>query len=169
MTIRIEPMRPADVSRCAELEQVLFPEDDPWHEVSFLSELAGPHNRYLTARDREGRMVGYAGIALLGNDEHPEAEIHTIGVDPADHRRGIGTLLLEALLLEAGRRGGPVFLEVRTDNAPAITLYEKHGFHIIGLRKNYYQPSGADAYTMRRPAMAGFPQDGFTTDAEVSS
>ncbi|MGW4249135.1 GNAT family N-acetyltransferase, partial [Nocardia sp. NPDC004722] len=98
MTIRIEPMRPEDVTRCAELEQVLFPEDDPWHEVSFLSELAGPHNRYITARDRSGRMVGYAGIALLGTADHPEAEVHTIGVDPADHRRGIGTLLLEALL-----------------------------------------------------------------------
>lgn len=158
MTIRIEPMRPADVTRCAELEKLLFPEDDPWHEVSFLSELSGPHNRYITARDNENRMLGYAGIALLGDAESPEAEIHTIGVDPRFHRGGIGTLLLEALLREAGRRGGPVFLEVRTDNAPAITLYEKHGFHIIGLRKNYYQPSGADAYTMRRPAMAGFPQ-----------
>ncbi|WP_067818853.1 ribosomal protein S18-alanine N-acetyltransferase [Nocardia inohanensis] len=159
MTLRIAPMRPSDVTRCAQLEQVLFPEDDPWHEVSFLSELAGPHNRYITARDEDNRMLGYAGIALLGDPEHPEAEIHTIGVDPELHRGGIGTLLLQALLAEAGKRGGPVFLEVRTDNAPAIALYEKHGFHIIGLRKNYYQPSGADAYTMRKPAVAGFPQD----------
>ncbi|UGT39592.1 ribosomal protein S18-alanine N-acetyltransferase [Nocardia yamanashiensis] len=159
MTLRIEPMRPSDVTRCAQLEQVLFPEDDPWHEVSFLSELAGPHNRYITARDADNRMLGYAGIALLGDPEHPEAEIHTIGVDPDLHRGGIGTLLLQALLAEAGKRGGPVFLEVRTDNAAAIALYEKHGFHIIGLRKNYYQPSGADAYTMRKPAVAGFPQD----------
>ncbi|MEV6771384.1 ribosomal protein S18-alanine N-acetyltransferase [Nocardia sp. NPDC051030] len=159
MTLRIESMRPADVSRCAELEQLLFPEDDPWHEVSFLSELAGPHNRYITARDADDRMIGYAGIALLGTAEHPEAEIHTIGVDPALHRGGVGTRLLEALLAEADQRGGPVFLEVRTDNAPAIAMYEKHGFHIIGLRKSYYQPSGADAYTMRRPVTAGFPQD----------
>ncbi|MBF6150569.1 GNAT family N-acetyltransferase, partial [Nocardia nova] len=62
-------------------------------------------------------------------------------------------LLLEALLATAGERGGPVFLEVRTDNAPAIALYAKHGFHIIGLRKNYYHPSGADAYTMWRPEL----------------
>lgn len=150
---RIEPMVAADIERCVELEQLLFPEDDPWHAVAFHSELVGPHNRYITARDDDGRMVGYAGIALLGDAEHPEAEVHTIGVDPGCHRAGIGTLLLEALLAEAGSRGGPVFLEVRTDNAPAIALYAKHGFHIIGLRKNYYHPSGADAYTMRRPAL----------------
>jgi ribosomal-protein-alanine N-acetyltransferase len=154
---RVEPMTPADIGRCAELEKLLFPEDDPWPEVAFQSELNGLHNRYLVARDAIGHMVGYAGIALLGTLDHPEAEVHTIGVDPRCHRAGIGTLLLRALLAEAGRRGGPVFLEVRTDNEPAIALYEKHGFHIIGLRKNYYQPSGADAFTMRRPAHTVLP------------
>ncbi|RMI31959.1 ribosomal protein S18-alanine N-acetyltransferase [Nocardia stercoris] len=148
-------MSPKDIARCVELEQVLFPDDDPWTEVSFRSELAGPHNRYLVARTETGRTVGYCGVALLGTDAHPEAEIHTIGVDPACHRAGIGTLLLLAMLAAAGERGGPVFLEVRTDNAAAIAMYERHGFHIIGLRKNYYQPSGADAYTMRRPALTG--------------
>ncbi|MBF6077078.1 ribosomal protein S18-alanine N-acetyltransferase [Nocardia beijingensis] len=160
-------MVPADIARCVELEQLLFPEDDPWAAVAFQSELAGQHNRYITARDDDGRMVGYAGIALLGDAEHPEAEVHTIGVDPGRHRAGVGTLLLEALLAEADRRGGPVFLEVRTDNAPAIALYAKHGFHIIGLRKNYYHPSGADAYTMRRPALTG--QDRWRTPDEVLS
>ncbi|MFI6171556.1 ribosomal protein S18-alanine N-acetyltransferase [Nocardia sp. NPDC051052] len=157
MAIRIEPMVTADIERCVELEQLLFPEDDPWHAVAFQSELAAPHNLYITARDDDGRMVGYAGVALLGDDEHPEAEVHTIGVDPTCLRAGIGTLLLEALLAEAAKRGGPMFLEVRTDNTPAIALYAKHGFHIIGLRKNYYHPSGADAYTMRRPALSALP------------
>ena len=51
------------------------------------------------------------------------------------------------------------------------SLYEKHGFHIIGLRKSYYQPSGADAFTMRRPAMTGFPHPGVERahDSEVLS
>jgi len=153
-TVRIEPMTIADIDRCVALEQLLFPEDDPWQAVAFRSELAAGHNRYIAARDERGRMVGYAGIALLGDAEHPEAEVHTIGVDPICHRGGVGTLLLEALLAEAGKRGGPVFLEVRTDNQPAIAMYAKHGFHIIGLRKNYYHPSGADAYTMRRPELS---------------
>jgi [ribosomal protein S18]-alanine N-acetyltransferase len=45
-----------------------------------------------------------------------------------------------------------VYLEVRTDNAAAIALYKAHGFATIGMRRKYYQPSGADAFTMARPA-----------------
>lgn len=169
--VRIEPMGVADIARCVELELLLFPEDDPWPDVAFRSELAASHNRYLVARDDSGRVLGYAGIALLGAFADPEAEIHTIGVDPQVHRGGVGTALVQALLAEAGRRGGPVFLEVRTDNAPAIALYEKYGFHIIGLRKRYYQPSGADAFTMRRPALAAFvrPDAGPAQDSEALS
>jgi ribosomal-protein-alanine N-acetyltransferase len=56
--------------------------------------------------------------------------------------------LLTALLEYAV--GGTVFLEVRTDNVAAITLYESVGFVRAGLRRRYYRASGADAYTMRR-------------------
>ena len=52
----------------------------------------------------------------------------------------------------ADQAGGPVFLEVRMDNGPAIAMYESYGFERMGVRRNYYQPSGADAYTMVRPA-----------------
>lgn len=150
--ITIEAMTTGDAIRCAELELVLFPSDDPWPETAFHSEIAAAHNRYYVARI-DGQVVAYAGIALLGTDFAPEAEIHTIGVDPAAQRRGLGSKMLAVLLNEAGKRGGPVFLEVRTDNLPALKLYEQNGFHIIGIRKRYYQPSGADAYTMRRPAL----------------
>ncbi|MDT0323834.1 ribosomal protein S18-alanine N-acetyltransferase, partial [Streptomyces millisiae] len=74
--------------------------------------------------------------------------IHTIGVDPEFQGQGIGRRLLDDLLHFAS--GGTVFLEVRTDNEPAIALYESVGFVNIGLRKRYYRASGADAYTMQR-------------------
>jgi ribosomal-protein-alanine N-acetyltransferase len=71
-------------------------------------------------------------------------------VDPEFQGQGIGRQLLDRLLEFA--HGGTVFLEVRTDNAAAIGLYESVGFVQIGLRKRYYRISGADAYTMRRSA-----------------
>lgn len=152
MNFRIAAMTDADADRCAELEQVLFPGDDPWSAQAFHSELAGRHNHYVTARDAADTLIGYAGVALLGTSITPEAEVHTIGVDPAVQRGGVGGGLLAELLRVADKWGGPVFLEVRTDNEPAITLYEREGFTIVGTRKRYYQPSGADAFTMRRPA-----------------
>jgi ribosomal-protein-alanine N-acetyltransferase len=69
-------------------------------------------------------------------------------VDPDYQGRGIGRRMLEELLEVAD--GGVIFLEVRTDNEPAIALYESVGFTRVGLRKRYYRVSGADAYTMRR-------------------
>lgn len=147
----------ADAARCAELEAVLFPGDDPWTEGAFLAELAAPYNRYFAARE-DGILLGYAGIALLGRGDSAESEVHTIGVDPGAHRRGIGGALMNALLTEADRHGGSVFLEVRTDNTPAIELYDREGFVVVGTRRNYYQPSGADAFTMQRPiGKAGDP------------
>jgi ribosomal-protein-alanine N-acetyltransferase len=71
-------------------------------------------------------------------------------VDPLWQNKGIGRKLLGALLAKADEARAPVFLEVRTDNAVAIGLYEAHGFRRIGLRRRYYRPSGADAYTMVR-------------------
>ena len=73
----------------------------------------------------------------------------------------IGALLLDALIAEAARRGcTEVFLEVRVDNDRAQRLYLSRGFTGIGLRRGYYQPSGADALVMQlslpRPRRFGF-------------
>jgi ribosomal-protein-alanine N-acetyltransferase len=147
MTVSIEPLKRVDAARCAELEAQLFDGDDPWPASAFLSELSGRHNRYVAARTAD-KLVGYAGIVRLGLLPPHEYEIHTIGVDPAFQAQGIGRRLLDALLDYAD--GAAVFLEVRTDNLPAIALYRSAGFVEVGLRKRYYRASGADAYTMRR-------------------
>jgi len=159
-TIHIEPLQPADAARCAELERILFPGDDPWSERAFRDELRAGHH-YLAARtvDPAGRpgpdpglLVGYAGLAFVAAPPHAEAEIHTIGVDPAHQRLGVGRALLRGVLAVADAAAAAVFLEVRTDNDAARALYEAEGFTVVGLRKRYYRPSGADAHTMRREA-----------------
>ncbi|CAN5683543.1 ribosomal protein S18-alanine N-acetyltransferase [soil metagenome] len=150
--ITIDALKSADADRCADLENQLFAGDDPWPAKAFLSELAAGHNHYVAARTAD-KMVGYGGIARLGRRKPFEYEVHTIGVDPAYQGRGIGQALLDALLAYA--QGGAVFLEVRTDNAAAIALYERNGFVTVGVRKRYYRVSGADAYTMRRDVKGG--------------
>ena len=147
MTITFGVLTPADARRCAELEAMLFPGDDPWPEAAFQRELAAKHNHYVAARAGD-LLVGYAGISRLGRTSPFEYEVHTIGVDPAYQGQGIGRRLLIELLEFAD--GGVTYLEVRTDNATAIALYRSLGFTDVGLRRRYYRASGADAYTMRR-------------------
>lgn len=147
MSAQYGPLEGADAMRCAELEAQLFDGDDPWPERAFLAELAAKHNLYVAARV-DDKLVGYAGIARLGRSKPFEYEIHTIGVDPAYQGQGIGRNLLLRLFEYAD--GATIFLEVRTDNAPAIALYESEGFTRVGVRKRYYRVSGADAYTMKR-------------------
>lgn len=147
MTVTYGKLKPADAARCAELESQLFEGDDPWPERAFLAELNAKHIHYVAART-EGKLIGYAGIARLGRVRPYEYEIHTIGVDPAYQGQGIGRRLVSQILELAS--DSVVFLEVRTDNVAAISLYESFGFVNVGLRRRYYRASGADAYTMRR-------------------
>lgn len=141
-TVEVGPLRIEDAPRCAELEELLFAGDGPWTACAFVDAIEDGH-LYLAARCG-GRLVGYAGIRVAGH----EAEVHTIGVDPAHRRRGAGRALLRGLLARVP--GATVFLEVRIDNEAAQALYRSEGFTVVGIRPRYYRPSGADAYTMRR-------------------
>lgn len=145
-TVSVRPLSTADLPAVLALEETLFP-DDPWPARTFVEEL-DPSRRdryYLAATDGEG-LVGYAGLLLS-----EVADVLTIAVDPARHGCGIGSTLLSALLTEAARRGcTEVFLEVRADNPRAWRLYRRFGFAQVGVRRGYYQPSGADAIVMRR-------------------
>lgn len=151
--MRIEPLRRTDLARCAELEKILFDGDDPWSEAALRSELDCGHY-YLGAYVDGVGLVGYAGISLVGGAGEAEGCVHNIAVDPSWQGKGVGRAMLDALLARADELGAPVFLEVRTDNHPAIGLYESRGFRQVGIRRRYYQQSGADAHTMMRPGRA---------------
>jgi ribosomal-protein-alanine N-acetyltransferase len=152
----LEPMRWQDIPAVVALEEQLFPGDSPWHAAMFWSELAAGRH-YLVHRDEVGAVDGYAGLALSDGgapgsaapDPDDFGDVHTIGVRADRQGRGLGRALLRALLAAAADRR--VLLDVRTDNEPAIALYASEGFAVVGRRRRYYQPSGADAYAMERP------------------
>ena len=147
MTVELRPMRWWDIEPVMRMESELFA-DDAWSDAMFWSELAERDSRtYVVAVDGD-LVVGYAGLCAYDADV---SYVQTIGVTASHQRAGVGTALLQALLEAADSRGSrQVDLEVRADNTSAIDLYRKHGFAPLGLRKGYYQPSGADALVMRR-------------------
>ena len=141
-------MRWWDIKPVMRMEHELFAED-AWTDTMFWSELADPSTRtYVVAVDND-EVVGYAGLCAYGDTSY----VQTIGVTGAHQRAGIGTALLMALLDVADGSGAAhVDLEVRAGNDAAIQLYARHGFAQVGVRRGYYQPSGADALVMRRSA-----------------
>lgn len=178
----LRPIVAADLPRLAELESELFGAG-AWSAAMLADELAGPGRWYVAAvdaradaasrrgpadrsdpdapdadaadpRDLGARpLIGYAGTWYDGED----VQVMTIGVAGDAQGRGVGGMLLGALLDHARRIGATsAFLEVRVDNAPALALYERFGFERIGRRRRYYQPEDVDAWTMR-VALAGAP------------
>jgi [ribosomal protein S18]-alanine N-acetyltransferase len=148
-------MTRADLGEVLELELTVFG-DEAWTADMLLGELdQQPASRhYLVAHDG-GRIVGYGGLLGAGD----QGDVITLAVATDQWGHGIGTALLEALLAEAERRGcTEIFLEVRTDNTRAQELYRRHGFTLVGVRRGYYQPSGADAFVMRRDLAASREQ-----------
>ena len=141
--VEIDRMRRRHLKGVMAIEEQVYPR--PWSPNLFLAEIGDVRTRtYLVARvDRE--VVGYAGIMSYGEEAH----VTTIAVDPAHHRRKIGTRLLYELMREAIRMGASaVSLEVRVTNSGAQRLYTRFGFRPVGIRKNYYQEVNEDALVM---------------------
>lgn len=57
--------------------------------------------------------------------------------------------MLEALIEKASQTSSLITLEVNEKNEPAIHIYEKYGFKILGRRKKYYN-NQFDAYIMTK-------------------
>ena len=101
-----------------------------------------PERPVLIARSGP-RLVGYALLAARAAGR--TCRIYSIAVDPAYKRRGVGRELVNACDRWArARHLQALRLEVRYDNAPAIGLYQKLGFHQFGCYSAYYA-DGAQA------------------------
>jgi [ribosomal protein S18]-alanine N-acetyltransferase len=147
MTVDLRAMRWWDIPAVMDLERQLFTED-AWSDAMFWSELAERDSRHYVVAEDTGDVVGYAGLCAYLSGE---AYVQTIAVAAGRQRHGVGTMLLSDLLDDADRRGClHVDLEVRADNPGAIAMYARYGFRRLGVRRGYYQPSGADAVIMRR-------------------
>jgi len=98
---------------------------------------------------RDNQVVGYA----LFSQVLDEATLLSIAVDPQHQRQGLGQLLLDTALTQMRTAGAMrCLLEVRQSNTAARTLYQRFGFSLDGVRKNYYPTQGGreDAVLMSK-------------------
>jgi ribosomal protein S18 acetylase RimI-like enzyme len=89
-------------------------------------------------------VVGYCAVLFRAGSR--KARLYSIAA-----ARGIGRMLLVAAEHTAATRGcEEVRLEVREDNARAISLYEKCGYRRFGRKPGYYA-DGAAALLYEKP------------------
>lgn len=91
------------------------------------------------------QVLGFVSARVNGEELH----VNNIGVIDEARRLGIGSRLLGAAL-ERGRELGAraAALEVRAGNRAAQALYARHGFAVVGRRRNYYRGPQEDALVM---------------------
>ncbi|WP_253188134.1 ribosomal protein S18-alanine N-acetyltransferase [Rhodobacter sp. 24-YEA-8] len=145
---------PAALAEClARIHAASFTMPRPWSAAEIAGLLSRPHV-FLLTEAREQEPAGF----LIGSAIAGEAELLTLAVHPRHRRQGLGECLVARFLAEAGaRNASSQFLEVAADNAPAIALYTRVGFHEAGRRRNYYHgPRGnhVDALVLARGADA---------------
>jgi ribosomal-protein-alanine N-acetyltransferase len=133
-----------DLGAIERIERRSYP--TPWSRSMFAGELAKPSSICLGAVDADdGRLVAYLVVARYVDAWH----VMNIAVDPGHQRRGIASLLMDALFERTAgdaRRG--YTLEVRVSNIAAIRLYERLGFRARGVRRGYYTDNQEDALIM---------------------
>lgn len=138
-------MTTGDLPEVMAIERASFP--NPWSEVTFRGEIQNDGISFpLAAVERtEKRVVGY----IIYWKIQDEIQINNIAIHPDFRGLGVGEAVMRNIL-DAVRAQGVVFatLEVRISNKPARALYEKLGFEIIGLRKDYYINPAEDALVL---------------------
>lgn len=131
------------IPQIAKLEKICFSE--PWSENGLLESYKnGTH--FFVAEDN-GNVLGYVGLSAVID----EGYITNVAVFPQYRKKGIATALLNAVFEFALQRElAFVSLEVRKSNTNAVSLYEKKGFKVEGLRKNFYRDPTEDALIMTK-------------------
>ncbi len=137
------------IKAVAAIEVIVQPQD-AWSCQTLSDLLEQDSVQLLIIKNELKNIVGYCLYQVV----FEQAEILRIGTHPDYQRQSVASKLFVALNKELeDNKVESLILEVRADNAPAISLYKRQGFVTIHQRKGYYQqPSqpAMDALIMQR-------------------
>ena len=121
---------------------------------SFIESMENDIRYVLFCSMNGGSVSGYLIISVVCD----EAEVIQIASGRDSLRKGVATGLIKECFEYLQKRGVvSLFLEVRASNAPAVSFYEKTGFVVTGMRRNYYSDPVEDAIIMSRKLCSHCP------------
>jgi [ribosomal protein S18]-alanine N-acetyltransferase len=145
--MEIRRFTPADLPAIIQIQRQVLPVGG-WTESDYLRFRQQPRGLALLAEKADGLFRTIVGFAVAMRTVG-EAEILTLAVESSHQRQGIGRQLLHVICGELAVLGvHRVYLEVRTSNQAAFSLYSSSGFVLTYIRKNYYVHPDEDAYVM---------------------
>jgi ribosomal-protein-alanine N-acetyltransferase len=141
--LEFRSMRLDDIPVICEIEQESFA--TPWTEGAFFNELTNNQFARYMVMECEGQVIGYGGMWLIMEEAH----VTNVAVRAAFRGKKLGERLMRELQMTASFFGAErMTLEVRPSNIIAQRLYEKLGFHSVGVRRGYYTDNREDALVM---------------------
>ena len=144
---RIEPLAgEADLDGVLRVEAESF--TNPWTRDMYAWELQNRNVCHIyVARTANCPVAAFCAFWLVFDEIH----INNVAVLPQFRGQGIGTTLMQHVLIEARRLGARrATLEVRASNRGALRLYERLGFYVAATRKHYYAQPVEDALILWR-------------------
>lgn len=121
------------------------PEAAQWAAEAYAN--ASAAGQTVLVAEVQRQVCGFVVMRLIDG----ETEILNLAVEPLEREKGIGSLLLTAVVEESERRKiERIFLEVRKSNHAAIAFYLAHGFWKIGERNKYYRNPPDNAVLMEK-------------------
>ncbi len=144
---RLRAMTASDLDAVMAIETRAY--DFPWSRGNFADSINAGNVAQVLA-DADGALLGYF-IAMPGVEE---MHLLNLAVEPLLQGRGLGAVLLDAVLLAALRYGARVlWLEVRPSNPRAGALYARFGLHPVARRRDYYPALDASGNRCREDAI----------------
>ena len=132
---------PADFPQLYAIEQLCFQPPIRFPRAYMRQLITNPDSATWIAEEGQ-QMTGFAIVDWAQHDTQTTAYIQTIEVAPSHRKLGIATELLRRVESSAIAAGAQILgLHVAEENAPAIRLYQAHGFQPQGREENYYAAS----------------------------
>ena len=131
LDLKFSEMDVSDIVFVADIERRNY--KYPWTKTIFSDCLSSGY--LCTVANLNDKIIGYSVVSTSNYD----AQILNLCVDEDSRGLGFGEKIMDLLIEDIKSRGlSKIYLEVRSSNIQAISLYKKKGFELIGVRQNYY-------------------------------